>query len=98
MDFYTIRMKEGQKKDDPPILYADFKIGRSKDLMVRGKHFYAIWDEGRGLWSKDEYDVQRLVDADLDRRAQELERETGIRYNVMHLGSATSGSWYGFRK
>lgn len=33
--------------------------------MVRGRAFYAIWDEGVGLWSTDEYDVQRLVDLEL---------------------------------
>ena len=30
--------------------------------MIRGTSFYAIWDEDAGYWSKDEYDVQRLVD------------------------------------
>lgn len=44
----------------------DFVVNRSvKDVMFRGKSFYAIWDDERGLWSTDEYDVQRLVDKDL---------------------------------
>ena len=43
-------------------IYPDFKICRSRDLMVRGKAFYAIWDKEAGLWSTDEYDVQRLID------------------------------------
>ena len=33
--------------------------------MVQGGNFYAIWDEEKELWSRDEYDVQRLVDEDL---------------------------------
>lgn len=34
----------------------------SKDLMIRGKSFYAIWDEDAGFWSTEERNVQRLVD------------------------------------
>ena len=64
MDFYQIGMREierGPRKGEFE-LYPDFTVGRSKDLMVRGRSFYAIWDEEKGLWSTDEYDVQRLVD------------------------------------
>lgn len=43
-------------------VYPEFKAKRSKDLMIRGKSFYAIWNEETGYWSKDEYEVQRLVD------------------------------------
>ena len=47
MDFYRICVKE--KKDGPPELYPDWIVGRSKDLMVRGRSFYAIWDEVNSL-------------------------------------------------
>lgn len=63
MDFYTI--KERSPKKGVVEIYPDFNVCRSKDLMVKGKAFYAIWDEEKGLWSTDEYDVQRLVDKDL---------------------------------
>lgn len=33
--------------------------------MIRGKNFFAVWDAEKGLWSTDEYDVRRLVDAEL---------------------------------
>jgi hypothetical protein len=61
-------------------LYPDFIVGRSEDLMVQGRTFYAIWDEERGLWSRDEYDVQRLVDEDLRQEAERLRKETGQTY------------------
>lgn len=96
MDFYQIRIKES--KDKGMELYPDFIIGRSKDLMVQGRAFYAIWDEERGLWSRDEYDVQRLVDEDLDREAKRLFEETGINYQVRYLRSFNSNSWAQFRK
>ena len=64
MDFYHIMTKEDEKKGTIEV-YPDFRVGRFRDLMVRGRGFYAIWDEKRGLWSTDEYDVQRLVDQTL---------------------------------
>ena len=95
MDFYQIRVREVKGM---PELYPDFTVGRSKDLMVRGRSFYAIWDEERGLWSQDEYDVQRLVDEDLRRYAEEAEATTGIVYNVKNLQSFGSNIWVQFRK
>lgn len=98
MDFYRISLREPKKKGEPEELYPDFKIGRSKDLMVQGRMFYAIWDEERGLWSRDEYDVQRLVDADLARYAADLSARTGLTYSVKYLSSSTNGGWYQFQK
>jgi hypothetical protein len=96
MDFYQIRVhetKEGQLE-----LYPDFIVGRSEDLMVQGRTFYAIWDEARGLWSQDEYDVQRLVDEDLHQEKERLQRETGQRYLTRDMRSFGSNSWARFRK
>jgi hypothetical protein len=96
MDFYQIRVKE--VKEGPLELYPDFIVGRSEDLMVQGKNFYAIWDEEKGLWSRDEYDVQRLVDEDLRREAERLQRETGQKYVIKSMRSFNSNSWTQFRK
>jgi len=79
-------------------LYPDFVVGRSEDLMVQGGRFYAIWDEAKGLWSRDEYDVQRLVDEDLNQEADRLKQETGMRYQVKSMRSFGSQSWAQFRK
>lgn len=92
MDFYQIRVRE--KKDEPPSLYPDWIVGRSKDLMVRGQSFYAIWDEARGLWSTDEYDVQRLVDDEL----QAYSKEHGGGYQIRYLRSFDTQSWSTFRR
>lgn len=64
MDFFKIKTKL-PKKGGELVIYPDFLVTRSKDLMIRGKNFFAIWDAERGLWSTDEYDVRRLVDAEL---------------------------------
>lgn len=96
MDFYKIRMREiekGPKKGSFEI-YPDFIVGRSEDLMVRGHSFYAIWDEAAGLWSTDEYDVQRLVDEDLYAfRDQNPDQQIQVR----DLRSFGSKSWTQFK-
>jgi len=96
MDFYQILTKE--TKDKGIELYPDFIIGRSQDLMVQGRTFYAIWDEEKGLWSRDEYDVQRLVDEHLQAEADRLRKETGMKYSVKYMRSFDSNSWARFRK
>jgi energy-coupling factor transporter ATP-binding protein EcfA2 len=96
MDFYQIRSRE--TKDKGVELYPDFIVGRSQDLMVQGRTFYAIWDEERGLWSRDEYDVQRLVDEDLENEADRLRKETGINYVIKYMRSFQSNSWALFKK
>ena len=90
MDFYQI--KERTTKSGLEV-YPDFKVGRSKDLMVRGKTFYAIWDEEAGLWSTDEYDVQRLVDAELQAYGDLLEKRSGESVYVRLMGSFGSKTW-----
>lgn len=62
LDFVSIRQKRMPGQRGVTVVYPEFKAKRSKDLMIRGRSFYAIWDEVAGYWSKDEYDVQRLVD------------------------------------
>jgi hypothetical protein len=103
MDFYQIRVKETEVKKNGTKevqleLYPDFIIRRSEDLMVQGRTFYAIWDQEKGLWSRDEYDVQRLVDEDLRQEAERLGRETGQRYLIRDMRSFNSNSWTQFRK
>jgi len=92
VDFYNISVKE--KRDGPPQLYPDWSVGRSKDLMVRGRSFYAIWDEEAGLWSTDEYDVQRLVDKEL----HEYSKEHGGGFQILNLKSFNTQVWSSFRK
>ncbi len=96
MDFYTIITVE--KKDGTLQIRPDWKIGRSDDLMTRGGSFYAIWDEEKGLWSKDIYDVARLVDADLVRHAEAEEARTGIVYRVARMSVDSTKLWDGFQR
>lgn len=95
MDFYTI--KERSLKNGVIEIYPDFKVGRSQDLMVRGKSFYAIWDDEKQMWSTDEYDVQRLVDQKLlDHRKKVSARTDGV-VHIRSMRDFSSNSWYSFR-
>ena len=73
------------------IVYPDFAVQKSKDLMIRGNDFYAIWDEKNNKWSKDEDDAIRLIDEAIDEflDANEYLR---ARSTVKYLRSSSSGS------
>jgi len=95
MDFFRIQTRESKLGME---LVPDFVVGDSDDLMVQGHTFYAIWDHVKGLWSRAELDVQRLVDEELHAEADKLEKKTGVRPSVKSLRSFTSQSWAQFRK
>lgn len=95
MDFVTICTKEA--KGGVLEVRPDFTVGRSKDLMVRGGAFYAIWDEEAGLWSTDEYDVQRLVDLEIDKHVEKLKAD-GFQCSAKYLRSFGTNGWSQFRK
>ena len=101
MDFYKIREIESEdRKTKIPTLeiYPDFKICRSQDLMIRGKAFYAIWDDSAGMWSTDEYDVQRLVDQDLYEYYKVAKSRFDGEIKVKYLGNFGSGMWLKFQQ
>jgi energy-coupling factor transporter ATP-binding protein EcfA2 len=95
MDFYQFRTKEN--RNGTIELYPGFRVGRSTDLMVRGGKFYAIWDEKKGFWSTDEYDVARLVDEELKEHAKKAE-SAGFQYVIKDMAHWETGSWAQYRK
>ncbi len=90
MDFYRVVEKSTKNGIE---VYPDFSVGRSKDLMIRAKGFYAIWDPEAGLWSTDEYDVQRMVDNDL----KEYRAKLGPVADVRWMKDFGTNSWKQFR-
>lgn len=95
MDFYTI--KQRSTKNGTIELYPDFVVRRSRDLMVRGKSFYAIWDDEQGLWSTDEYDVQRLIDEDLLAYRNRLKGKVDSPIHVKFMSDFSTNAWKQFR-
>ena len=93
MDFLTIKVTNGRGNI---VVYPDFKICHSKDLMVKGSKFYAIWDEEAGLWSTDLLDVQRLIDKELDDYVATHSFDNKVK--VKYLASFNSQMWTTFLK
>lgn len=74
-------------------VYPKFVIkSPSKDLMIKGGDFYAVWVEERGLWSTVEQDVIDMIDAELDRYAKENASRFDPRpVRVLHMWDAETG-------
>ena len=89
LDFLTIATRV--KKPGTVEAYPEFEIKKSKDLMIRGGDFYAIWVEDRGLWSTDEDDVVQLVDRELSEyREANKDKVEGV-LKCAYMRTASSG-------
>lgn len=96
MDFYTIKHRFPKK--GVVEVYPDFLVGKSRDLMIRSKSFYAIWDEERRVWSTDEYDVARLMDEELIAYGNKLQLESEeVKIRIKTLTNFDSKVWTTFR-
>ena len=97
MDFiniYTTMAKNDSKNRESGslLINVDFRVFNSKDLMVRGKTFYAVYDDQKKLWVKDEMHIVRVVDREILKRVKELEDEgQTVSYKLME--SYDSGLW-----
>lgn len=90
LDFVIIATRKLKK--DITEVFPKFVIKKSKDLMIRGGDFYAIWDEERNIWSTDEQDALRLIDEEIKVKLEETkELEEGV-VKGLYLWDATSGS------
>lgn len=72
-------------------IHPKFIIGKSRDLMIRGGDFYAVWVEERGLWSTDEDDAIHMIDSELDTYAKENRARFDGEVRVLHMRDAESG-------
>ena len=100
MDFFELEVKTTKKSgyisyEVSPV----FVVCHSKDLMVRGKNFYAVWNDETKLWSTDEYDIVPIVDEALKKKADEiLSKHPDANVNVRYLKNYSTGSWDIFKR
>ena len=100
MDFYTILERKSKPKGEETetlTIYPNFRVCRSKDLMIRGGDFYAVWDKRNQQWSTDEYDIIDLVDGELRRYGAERKETFEGDVTVSTLSSYQSGHWNKFQ-
>ena len=80
-------------------IYPKFDVRKSKDLMIRGGDFYAIWDENNKMWSTDEDDVIRIIDDMMQKYANEQGARFGDNLRIMWMWDSDTGSidrWHKF--
>lgn len=91
LDFVELEL-EFPKKDVVEIR-PGYKLGiKSKDLMIKGGDFYAVWCEDLGLWSTDENDLIRLVDNEVYKYYEEnKDHFPGLKVKCLYLRKSSSG-------
>ena len=89
IDFLTVSTRPGKRGSVE--IYPSFIVKKSKDLMIRGGDFYAIWVEDRGLWSTDEDDAIQLIDRELDKYYADNKDKFDGHVRVLYLRDAESG-------
>ena len=95
LDFMTIATKPTKEGTE---VFPKFKMQKSKDLMIRAKDFYAIWDENRHLWSTDEDDAVHIIDAELDQFVRDHDDRISGYAQIKYMLDADSGSIDKFHK
>lgn len=66
---------------------------KSKDLMIRGGDFYAVWIEETGLWSTNEDDVLSIIDSELTKAAEAYKKEhPDTKVNALYTWDSTTGA------
>lgn len=100
LDFFDIQ-EEYLPRKKIILVSAHFKVCNTKDLMIRGKSFYAIWNQESGMWSTDEYDVVTLVDNELIKYACEKEKRNDslldVKYVIKSLRDFSTNAWVEFK-
>ena len=89
VDFFMIAASSSRKGVIE--IYPKFLIKKSKDLMIRGGDFYAVWLEEENRWSTDEFDVIRIVDSSLKKYAEDYKNISGDQIRVLYMWDAGSG-------
>ena len=89
LDFMMITTRNTKSGVD---LYPKFKVQKSKDLMIRGGDFYAIWDEDKKMWSLEEDTAVKLIDIELKRYLSEHAEQLGDNVNVKYMWDSDSGT------
>lgn len=103
MDFFKVCHREKQKnvggeRQTVVEVFPSFSVLPSRDLMVRGKEFFAIWDPDTGFWSTDEYRARELIDQEVWAYRDDLDLPEDVPVTVHTLQNFSSQAWSGWRR
>lgn len=83
-DFLTVLTREKPGRKSGTDIVPDFMTRKCRDLMIRGRDFYAVWLEDEKRWSTDEQDALDLIDKTLDdwyrENGEDLPQPCSIKY------------------
>ena len=91
VDFLIISTRSTKKGTE---IFPKFRLyPKSKDLMIRGGDFYAVWIEEIGLWSTNEDDALAIIDNELKKYADDFISKHPEEYvNVLYTWDSSTGS------
>ena len=99
LDFVKIMTSKDSHGD--LTIWPEFLVQESEDLMIKGRDFYAVWDEEAGLWSKSEHTVRRMIDQELSLKYQETSSKFAsneVNIKVMYLLNSSSKRWQEWKR
>lgn len=93
MDFCIVSWRR-PNKNAPIEIYPDFDTRNPKDIMTRGKDFYAVWDEENQIWSTEQSRLIDLVDRSMEKYKAEHIKDNPELENarIMYMWRASTGS------
>lgn len=94
LDFLSINV---ESKNNKVIISPEFIVKRSKDLMIKGGAFYAIWDEENSLWSTDLFRCVEIIDNCIREEAEKF-KTPDRKLEVKYLMNFSSSSFLKFDK
>lgn len=92
LDFINITQKMNKRGEME--VTPSFKVIKSKDLMIRGNSFYAIWDEESMKWSTDEFEAIRLIDDCTKRYSHEHFGDNAIPQLLINADNCLIDKWH----
>ena len=100
LDFLIISEERNNK--GYRVIFPSFRTyPKSKDLMIRGQDFYAIWVEEKGFWSTDESDAFMLIDTELDKYVEAMKDKFDSPIKVLHIKDSRTkmvDAWHAYVK
>ena len=71
-------------------VYPSFYICDTKDLMIKGGDLYAVYDEEKGFWKRNQNDVVRLIDKEV-KNFVKAHKDDEVAHRPMLMKEAESG-------
>jgi len=96
-DFFSIKTRIDKNK---VTIFPEFNTEtNSKDLMIRGGDFYAVWLEDQNIWSTNIQNVCTIVDREIYKVRDQMVEEYGSNnINTKLMKNFSSRMWLEFRK